>query len=765
MDKRYEKYKDLFEQIKNIFDKALIENHLTSKINYEKKNNYEFILQCNNVIIEFPEFQKLTYLIKAVCLNQFPQKCKNELCNKYLNYTATYINKNEYCSFSCAHKSKEVQEKFKQTMIKKYGVISPLSVTEFLEKAKQTSLEHYGVEYPSQSKEFKEKVKKTSLEKYGVEHVLQAKEIREKTKKTSLEKYGVDNPAKSKEIKEKIKKTNLERYGSTNPFKSKETKEKIEKTNLERYGSISPFGSKKVQEKAKQTMFKKYGVDNPTQSKEIQEKIKQTNLEKYGVENIFQSKEIQEKIKQTNLKRYGVENTFQLKETQEKIKQTNLEKYGVESSASAKEVREKIEKTNLERYGSISPFGSKEVRKKAKQTNLEKYGVENAIEAKQIQKKAKQTNLEKYGVNFPLQSKEIFEKTHEKRIKNQLEKIKNIGLKLGYELLSNNYSKITDEYTWKHVICGNEFKTVMHQTKTFKSSSYIPYCPYCFPHNKSKTETEVYDFIKSIFNGEKILQHNRQLIKPYELDIVIPDKKIAIEFNGTYWHSTQFGVNNSYHLMKTEMCEKEGYQLIHIFEHEWINKQEIVKEKLKAILGVEQEKVYARKCIVKEIDIKTKNDFLNEYHIQGEDKSKVKLGLFHSDELVAVMTFGYPRFNKNYNWELIRYATSKHVIGGAGKLLAFFRNHYTGSIITYADRRFSRGNMYEKLGFRLNGVSQPNYWWIKNNEILSRYQTQKHNLKDILKDKFDQNKSEFLNMSSNGYYQLFDCGNLIYILN
>ena len=304
----------------------------------------------------------------------------------------------------------------------------------------------------------------------------------------------------------------------------------------------------------------------------------------------------------------------------------------------------------------------------------------------------------------------------------------------------------------------------MHQTKTFKSSSYIPYCPHCFPHNKSKTENEIYEFTKLVYNNI-ILQHNRQLIKPYELDIVIPDKKIAIEFNGTYWHSTQFGVNNSYHLMKTEMCEKEGYQLIHIFEHEWINKQEIVKEKLKAILGVEQENVYARKCIVKEIDTKTKNDFLNEYHIQGEDKSKVKLGLFHNDKLVAVMTFGYPRFNKNYNWELIRYATSKHVIGGAGKLLTYFRNHYTGSIITYADRRFSIGNMYEKLGFKLNGVSQPNYWWIKNNEILSRYQTQKHNLKDILKDKFDPNKSEFLNMSSNGYYQLFDCGNLIYILN
>lgn len=212
------------------------------------------------------------------------------------------------------------------------------------------------------------------------------------------------------------------------------------------------------------------------------------------------------------------------------------------------------------------------------------------------------------------------------------------------------------------------------------------------------------------------------------------------------------------------MCEKEGYQLIHIFEHEWDFNQELLKEKLKAILGVYQEKVYARKCTVKEINTKTKNEFLNKYHIQGEDKSKIKLGLFYKQELIAVMTFGKPRFNQQFNWELIRYATSKHVIGGAGKLLAFFRKHYIGSIITYADRRFSKGNMYEKLGFIFLKYSEPNYWWVKDNEILSRYQTQKHNLKDILKDKFDSNKTEIENMLSAGYYQIYDCGNFVYSL-
>ena len=193
-------------------------------------------------------------------------------------------------------------------------------------------------------------------------------------------------------------------------------------------------------------------------------------------------------------------------------------------------------------------------------------------------------------------------------------------------------------------------------------------------------------------------------------------------------------------------AKNNGYRLIHIFEHEWLNKQEIIKAKLKALLRVEQEHIYARKCVIKEISIIDKNEFLNKYHIQGEDKSTVKLGLFYKEELVAVMTFGKPRFNKNYEWELIRYATAKHVIGGASKLLKYFeRNYKPKSIITYADRRFSQGNMYFKLGFTAINLTEINYWWIKDDLRLSRYQTQKHKLKNILKF-FDKTMTECENL-------------------
>ena len=235
-----------------------------------------------------------------------------------------------------------------------------------------------------------------------------------------------------------------------------------------------------------------------------------------------------------------------------------------------------------------------------------------------------------------------------------------------------------------------------------------------------------------------------------ELDIVIPEIKLAIEFDGNYWHSDKFKQEKNYHLNKTIECEKMGYRLIHIFEHEWIKKQDIVKAKLKSIFNRDQQSIYARKCVIKEITSKEKNEFLNKTHIQGEDKSNVKLGLYNNDELVAVMTFCKSRFNKNFEWELSRFSSSKHVIGGASKLLKYFERVYKPkSLITYADRRFSQGKLYFMLGFTFDHFSSPNYFYCDQNlKIYSRIHCQKHKLKDILKN-FDESLSENENMALN----------------
>ena len=184
---------------------------------------------------------------------------------------------------------------------------------------------------------------------------------------------------------------------------------------------------------------------------------------------------------------------------------------------------------------------------------------------------------------------------------------------------------------------------------------------------------------------------------------------------------------------------------------------------IKSRLGLNN-KIFARKCIIKELKSSECRDFLNENHLQGFCQAKINVGLFYEDELVSVMTFSKPRFNKKYEYELIRFASKRNytVIGGASKLWKYFVNEYSPkSVITYANRRFSNGDLYYKLGFNLLEIVYPNYFYFKEGDLklYSRVKFQKHKLKDVL-DTFDENLTETENMFNNNYKRIFDCGNL-----
>ena len=299
---------------------------------------------------------------------------------------------------------------------------------------------------------------------------------------------------------------------------------------------------------------------------------------------------------------------------------------------------------------------------------------------------------------------------------------------------------------------------------------YRLYCKLCYPLfniGMSNGEEQIYNYLK-IFNIE-IKQSDRTIIGPKELDIVIPSKRIAIEYNGNYWHSEKAGTDSTYHLNKTNKCKEAGYQLIHIFEDEWLLQNKIVKARLKARLGLTKYSIYARECTIKEIDNNVKNQFLEKYHIQGQDQSSIKLGLFYKNKLVAVMTFGKRRFDDKEGFELIRYCTiaNFNIVGGAGKLLTYFRKLHPGeSIISYADKRWSTGNLYKQLGFKLLHESAPNYYYVHPSNVLKRYSRQtfqKHKLHAIL-ESFDPLLSEFENMINNGYFRIYDCGNYVFEL-
>lgn len=300
-------------------------------------------------------------------------------------------------------------------------------------------------------------------------------------------------------------------------------------------------------------------------------------------------------------------------------------------------------------------------------------------------------------------------------------------------------------------------------------------CFTCHPRIRSKYEEEIYEWLRQELPQSTVVQRNNRIILStgQELDFYMPDLKVAIEFNGLYYHSEYLGGKlPNYHLEKTKLCQTLGIRLIHIFEDEWVFKNELVKQKILRIMGVNTSKsIFARKCTIKELSMKESSDFLNVYHIQGADKAKIRLGLVYNGEIVGVMTFSRPNASRGVNntqssFELSRYATSYEysVVGGASKLLKhFIKNYGPETIVSYADLRWSdpNSNMYDKIGFSLTKVSPPSYWYFKIND-LKRYHRFNFTKKATVKMGGLQTNTEWENMKLLGYDRIWDCGSLRY---
>lgn len=280
---------------------------------------------------------------------------------------------------------------------------------------------------------------------------------------------------------------------------------------------------------------------------------------------------------------------------------------------------------------------------------------------------------------------------------------------------------------------------------------------------ETENEKEVKDYIKTIYGGN-IIENDRGLLNGKELDILIPDKNVAIEFNGLYWHSEIFK-NKNYHIDKTNECNKKGVTLIHIFEDEWENKKDIVKSMIKHKIGATSRKIYGRDCKIQEINTKEAKDFLENNHIQGYVGSYIKLGLFYYGELVSVMTLGKLRKPMNMEnaygcYEMLRFSNKRHtsVMGSANKLFKYFINNYSPyKVVSYADVRYSEGGLYQKLGFRYCHLSAPNYFYIKNKSRNHRFNFRKDKL---VSEGYDPTKTEHEIMMERGIYRIYDCGNM-----
>lgn len=310
----------------------------------------------------------------------------------------------------------------------------------------------------------------------------------------------------------------------------------------------------------------------------------------------------------------------------------------------------------------------------------------------------------------------------------------------------NNHTKVLHKCS----VCNTQWEALPNNILSKNSK-----CPTCSRNNSSSIgELEVISFIKNNYNGW-VLTNDRTILEGKELDIVLPDLGLAIEYNGVYWH-TEDKVGKYHHLHKTNKVNEFGYTLLHINEDEWVNKKEIVKSRLLGFLKLNK-RIYARNTIIKEIPFPY--EFLEKNHIQGAGTvSKYNYGLYCNDDLVAVMTFSSPRFNTNFDYELIRFCPLlfTNVVGGASKLFKHFVKTHKGNIITYSDRRWSKGNLYKKLNFEFLHTSPPNYRYYKGLVSLSRNQCQKHKL---VEQGHDTSMTEKEIMKNLGYYPIYDSGN------
>lgn len=291
-------------------------------------------------------------------------------------------------------------------------------------------------------------------------------------------------------------------------------------------------------------------------------------------------------------------------------------------------------------------------------------------------------------------------------------------------------------------------------------------CPVCYPHQDptvSRVEKELVAYLKQVYSGT-VIENDRSVLAPKELDIYLPEKQLAIELDGVYWHN-----NSKKTLEKYKACQEKGIRLIMIYDYEWRQSQKKIQSYLCSQLGIFTRSIGARKCAVQVVMADQAKAFLADNHLQETTqnivtKSSVCLGLYDQEgTLLELEVFNRPRYNRKYSWELIRECSKAgvQVIGGKQRLLMHFRKQHSGSIISYCDKRLFSGRSYNTW-LQLPD-SPPDYRYYKSGKAERREKYMKAKLPGLL-DHFDPQKSETRNMLDNGYLKIWDFGNFVFTL-
>mgnify|MGYP003292496137 CR=1 FL=1 len=387
-----------------------------------------------------------------------------------------------------------------------------------------------------------------------------------------------------------------------------------------------------------------------------------------------------------------------------------LERYGVTSYSKTQDYKEKARNTYFVKTGYYSPSQNPEVKEK----KLLKYRSKLFDEKKQIVEKTKATLTERYGEDYAKKRAELSAETC----------IKKYGMK---SILLPSVREASRSIVSKP---NRRFASLLHD-KGIESTFEFPLARFSYDLKVGNTLIEINPTVTHFST------------------------------NTTVWHYKP--KSPTYHAEKTQIAKENGYRCIHIWD--WDDEEKVIE------LISPKERVYARRLQLKEVSVEECKVFLYKYHLQNSCNGQyIRLGLYEDDELLEVMTFGKSRYNKKYEYELLRLCTKAgySIIGGAERLFKYFLDTYKPkSVISYCDNAKFTGEVYTKLGMKLKSIGSPSRHWINvftgrhitDNLLRQRGYSQLH--KDTTHKKGESNE---LLMLEDGYLEMYDCGQSVYTL-
>lgn len=478
-------------------------------------------------------------------------------------------------------------------------------------------------------------------------------------------------------------------------------------------------------EKQRKAMLDRYGEEYLMHIPEFVDKIKNTNLQKYGVEYVTQSPEIRKKIEDTNIKKYGVSYPFQLDEIQQKTL-SSFKENNPEYNTAVDLAREKY----LEQNDGVNAFVVH--RDKVVESMNELYNVNHPSESEELLERRKQKANERLGRNSHTQ-------TH---IPDEAWEIISNKDKFEQEYINRGISGLSD-------LLGIGYGVIYRKLDFYNINRRL----------RSSSEEAMKNFLLGL--GLNLKTNNRSICTYddgtyQEVDFLIENMKLCIEYDGLYWHSTKYR-DFMYHYDKLGKCNQKGYDLLNIFEDEWVKKYDVVTNKIKEYLNLfEYEHINDMR-----IDKLTNNiskTFMEKHSLKySPDSPTMSYGIYNNNILCSVVDF-----IKNENgWVIINYADDiDNKIRGSYEYIIdeFIKDVSPNDIHLYIDRRWENGNRFINYGFNKIGEILPKYWFFKSNNL---NRISRNNICNILNISNNTNINDIINMTNeNKYHAISDCGYL-----